>query len=1025
MTYASTEVDFGIERKELKIGATVLAFKIEETIEIATFLMVSKFEDAEIFIEIGIFVMMLGTMEGTEVPHYEIMNLEIEKIVEAIAEIGILLVERSCRQTTNAGRSKCQLDGSLTHLHCMFRVFSSRYQTAPTKMFFFLSRSLSEGAALGVKEPTEERYSGGESLSEASFVRSPKPTNVYSTIMSQKKKWTGKRASQQQLVAKFKYDEDKVLPSRPDIGTLGRKVMVEVNCWDFEVADVQIYRYDIQPEELLSVTETGSRVLRSGERRLRSFMKFVDEAMGDDVFSDGRRFYYSLEPLEEKFDLSKSQLMAIPDDERADLRLKYVIKKVGTISSERIKQYLSNPRSKTSELPQDAINMLDNLFRWVNRKAYEIFKTGVFQSNPIRGVERTSGLYSIYKGYSFSVRPQWKLRVNVDLSYKATFPAGNLAEILYSKYGEGMYNKAVWPRIAAEITSIRAEASHYKNAATGKSYSRRFVMYDLSGETAQNIIIKEKNMSVEEYFKEQYGIALRYPDLPCVRTKRDKDEFMPIELLNVLPFQRAKEDRGLIAADVVRVAAVVPSERFRELRGFIRHFIAMRSSLISKVKLKLSDPEPVRVEARELPQPLARFFGGPKELKRGSWNQEPFFKAASTFLKWVIVVLPPFRVRNVEIVLRELPRAARNLGLVMDRNAEVLRATSPDLPVLFENLSRKGVQLAVCILSDSKAYAEIKRASELTKFMVTQCVKDSSLSKRKVMENLLLKINGKLGGLNWLLTGLSEKWGQEAPMVVGADVTHPDQTGGHGELKKSVAAVVASISLDLMRYVAVVRQQESKVGKETNAAREYIDEMEDMFTDLLKAFGRHNNDRLPTKIIIYRDGVSEGQFYPVLMSELASIQRACIGIRPDYEPGITFIVVQKRHHIRFNPIGGGKSDNVNAGTVVDTEITHKREFDFYLCSHQGIQGTSKPAHYNVLYDDNDWHADDLQLFTYFLCHAYMRCNRSVSYPAPTYYAHLAAFRARDWLRDAPDSSALLRNNKFTVVAEQQDLMFFL
>ena len=36
-----------------------------------------------------------------------------------------------------------------------------------------------------------------------------------------------------------------------------------------------------------------------------------------------------------------------------------------------------------------------------------------------------------------------------------------------------------------------------------------------------------------------------------------------------------------------------------------------------------------------------------------------------------------------------------------------------------------------------------------------------------------------------------------------------------------------------------------------------------------------------------------------------------------------------------------------------------------------------------------------QALTYYLCHLYSRCERSVSYPAPTYYAHLAAFRARE------------------------------
>lgn len=33
----------------------------------------------------------------------------------------------------------------------------------------------------------------------------------------------------------------------------------------------------------------------------------------------------------------------------------------------------------------------------------------------------------------------------------------------------------------------------------------------------------------------------------------------------------------------------------------------------------------------------------------------------------------------------------------------------------------------------------------------------------------------------------------------------------------------------------------------------------------------------------------------------------------------------------------GKSGNIPAGTTVDTKITHPSEFDFYLCSHAGIQ----------------------------------------------------------------------------------------
>jgi len=117
-----------------------------------------------------------------------------------------------------------------------------------------------------------------------------------------------------------------------------------------------------------------------------------------------------------------------------------------------------------------------------------------------------------------------------------------------------------------------------------------------------------------------------------------------------------------------------------------------------------------------------------------------------------------------------------------------------------------------------------------------------------------------------------------------------------------------------------------------------------------------------------------------------------------YQPGITYIAVQKRHHTRLfcaeKKDMDGKSGNIPAGTTVDSGITHPQEFDFYLCSHAGIQGTSRPSHYHVLWDDNTFTADELQQLTYQLCHTYVRCTRSVSIPSPAYYAQLVAFRAR-------------------------------
>ena len=66
---------------------------------------------------------------------------------------------------------------------------------------------------------------------------------------------------------------------------------------------------------------------------------------------------------------------------------------------------------------------------------------------------------------------------------------------------------------------------------------------------------------------------------------------------------------------------------------------------------------------------------------------------------------------------------------------------------------------------------------------------------------------------------------------------------------------------------------------------------------------------------------------------------------------------------RFFPADNNKYRNGNAlaGTVVDQGINHPTEGDFYLLSHEGIQGTSRPCHYQVLWDDSGFSADELEV----------------------------------------------------------------
>ncbi|KAK2165838.1 hypothetical protein LSH36_45g16093 [Paralvinella palmiformis] len=302
-----------------------------------------------------------------------------------------------------------------------------------------------------------------------------------------------------------------------------------------------------------------------------------------------------------------------------------------------------------------------------------------------------------------------------------------------------------------------------------------------------------------------------------------------------------------------------------------------------------------------------------------------------------------------------------------------------------------GLQLIVVVLpGKTPVYAEVKRVGDILIGLATQCVQAKNVNKTspQTLSNLCLKINVKLGGINnILLPSIRPTVFREPVIFLGADVTHPP---AGDRAKPSIAAVVGSMDAHPSRYSATVRVQSHR--------QEIINDLSVMVKDLLVQFYRSTRFK-PTRIIFYRDGVSEGQFQQVvLVHELRAIREACMNLEMGYQPGITFIVVQKRHHTRLfcadKKDQMGKSGNIPAGTTVDVGITHPTEFDFYLCSHAGIQGTSRPSHYHVLWDDNLFNADELQMLTYQLCHTYVRCTRSVSIPAPAYYAHLVAFRAR-------------------------------
>lgn len=132
-----------------------------------------------------------------------------------------------------------------------------------------------------------------------------------------------------------------------------------------------------------------------------------------------------------------------------------------------------------------------------------------------------------------------------------------------------------------------------------------------------------------------------------------------------------------------------------------------------------------------------------------------------------------------------------------------------------------------------------------------------------------------------------------------------------------------------------------------------------------------NAGELPEKIFYFRDGVSEGQFAQFMAIEKDAMSKACAEIKQGYDQEVkmTVLIVQKRHHTRFFPckettFQKGEEDrrnnNVAPGTIVDSVITRPNQNDFYLVSHQSIQGVAKPTKYCILLDEGNHSMDELQ-----------------------------------------------------------------
>ncbi|KAI8852945.1 Piwi domain-containing protein [Chytridium lagenaria] len=819
--------------------------------------------------------------------------------------------------------------------------------------------------------------------------------------------------------------KDSLSPKRPGHGEKGRRIKLWTNYFDMAFKDWSKtflhYDVNIQPE----CPPIRNRMV------FQELIKLPQSSMRFAVY-DGRKNIYSAVRLPEStfsFTVTLQLAQTSPQIQLQDI---YTHVFEGGI-----------------ENPREVLSVLDILLKSVPAEVFHPVSraTGVsfYPQGPEAYRAISNGLGAV-QGWKQTIKPTYKaVLLNLDIATTCFYPAGPLIDAIaaFAKVRSirdvnqqfFIRGSRDFMRLSKYLKNVNVLAQHREKGR------RKYKIQGLSPQSADKTIVmidvetpEARPMSVSQYFLERLGKRLAYPQLPVVNVgmlkvgKEPQPIYIPMEFLHIKKGQRhlGKLDDSQ-TADIIKIAALRPKDRMAHIEAGRRtlHTSEDAQKLYSHWGISIGS-KMREVDARILSMPRllvedGRGRGnatiipdnGAFNLSRGSKFYQPSvlrsyaialigrdaarlsFRSVETFMGTVLdqcrtmgiqvenLRLSDITVSNASSTIAETLQTARDAAVQAARKAG--HPTMATAQMVFCIIDRKG----------AAEYDQIKQIAETRLNLMTQCIITKHFHNSRgggVALNLALKINAKLGGINVALDPPQKMrvYSGTETMVLGVDITHPG-AGALAEGARSVAAVVGSIDTNLCKY-------RSECGH-LPPRQEIIKGLGELARPIFEQYRQnHPAKSLPTTLIVYRDGVSEGQFNEVALNEIQSLKECLQSYGPEGAAvKLTFMIINKRHATRFfvkERQDGDKNGNVMAGTVVDTGIVHPFEYDFFLNSHQGLQGTSRAAHYHVIYDESKFLPDDLQEFTYNMCYMFARATRSVSIVPAVYYAHLMASRIK-------------------------------
>ncbi|KAF8958525.1 argonaute-like protein [Flammula alnicola] len=780
---------------------------------------------------------------------------------------------------------------------------------------------------------------------------------------------------------------------RPGYGTGGKVVNTIVNAFPVTIPDGIKYHYDdIVPDKLPARL---NMVLFDRLQNVVATQVFSAPAIYDGRKNAFTTYRLPLGPDSAQFDVT---LERDGPSDRPPKIYKIKLTKVAEINMEVLHRFIAGQQTQDNPV-LTGITLLNIVIRMEPNLKHPFNVRSFFTE---RGKRAIGGGLELWRGYFQSIRPSQNfMYINLDISTGVMYKAGPLLSLcldyLNQKNPNALSPRTRPPLPDRERLRLQRFISGMRVTTKYTGRTKTLVIKRLTSESASSIMFSMRqggpSISVADYFKKHLNMPLKFPDVICIEVG-SAGAMIPLELCEVPPGQiMRKQIPADKTNDMVEFSKLRPSERLASIRAGLEVLQYGQSPYIREFGMDITQT-PISVKSRVLPTPALRYGQGSRESTikpaNGQWNmRDKMFYRPSMLKTWAIVIYESqgrFNQAAAQEMATSFCAGARSVGMPVEDQRPLIFWENGSGNI-GEHLKKAGKacvdagkgppNLIVVVLPEggNQIYTAVKQCAM---GVATQCLKSMKCrgAKMQYWANVMLKVNVKLGGINAILDNSPLNDPNNPTIVMGADVIHP-APGAEG--RPSFTSLVSSVDINTAKYVSTSCVQTGR--------QEIISDLETMCKSALTKYNGYGNAfekgrRTLSRLIFYRDGVSEGQFAHVLEKE------ACQDMKVN--PKITLIIVGKRHHIRMFPQNerdGDKSGNCQAGTTIDEGLGHPTEFDYYQLTHGGLLGTSRPAHYSV--------ADAMQNLSFALCHVYARATRSVSIPAPVYYADIVCSRAKN------------------------------